>query len=228
MERAARGLDHLAHERGADPQPPRGLADVQVTDSADTRRARIRVQREPADANRPARLPGREQGLARPFEPLRATRPFAHEASEEAKPLFLALADEGVQYAGGRAHEPLDAMDQEWRGEVVVVDDQGGVLPRPALVEVERLPLGVAALMFVRRIHTARGSCAMVPRPLHAEEDRNIPEGTELGPVQEDSVEQENGAGLGALLGRVHRAVRLDVEDLAPVTAAAARAQRLE
>src|SRR5690242_21629570 len=69
---------------------------------------------------------------------------------------------------------------------------------------------------------------AMVPVPLDPQEDRDVPAAAELGPMEEDAVEEQDRSGRRPLLGRLDRGVGGHVEDRPPEAAIPTRAQRVD
>jgi hypothetical protein len=99
----------------------------------------------------------------------------------------------------------------ERRGQIIVVDDDAGVLPGHAFAKVDVLTLVIAV---VRRLGPI--SHPIVPHPLDPQEDRVVPVMPELGTVQEEPVEEEDRSGQRLLFRRVDGDVGVNVEDGPP------------
>src|SRR5262245_6649063 len=82
--------------------------------------------------------------------------------------------------------------------QIIVVDDDDGVLPRDALAEVDLLSLAIAMESRLGRIHRAtlrQRSQVVIPQPLDTDEHRVIPVGPKFRAVEEHAVEHEDCAG---------------------------------
>src|ERR1700687_1372925 len=84
-------------------------------------------------------------------------------------------------------HRSSGALHDERRVEIIVVDDDTGTVPRRALAKVDLLAFPVApgrGRLEVQR----RPPQPVVPDPLDAQEDREVPRRPQLGPAEEEAV----------------------------------------
>src|SRR5206468_3398609 len=108
LEPTPRRVQHPFDQSPADAQAPVVRQHVQMTDSADPRCRRIRIDVEPAGTDQAPIHPGREEGLAGTLEPIRPAGPLVGEPAHESVSGALALGDQGVEETRRRLGEALD------------------------------------------------------------------------------------------------------------------------
>ncbi len=90
---AQRALD----KRSPDSPPAAWGGNVEMTETTDRRIYTIGITVQAADTDKSVPVPGCEKGFARPGESIRTGPPFFAEAPKEAKALFQADIDQGLQ-----------------------------------------------------------------------------------------------------------------------------------
>ena len=117
--------------------------------------------------------------------------------------------------------------------QVIVVDDDVGVVLRRAFTEVSHLAADISLVQRrggIRRIE--RGAALRAARHRHVEIDfekyREVPKGSKLGAMQEDAIDNERGCRRRLLRQWIKRAVVIEIKTFCDVSAGAARTQGLE
>lgn len=115
--------------------------------------------------------------------------------------------------------------------QAVVVNNEGSVLLRPALIQIELLPLYITPVLRRVQVRGAR-SALRASWNGDAEGDlqphRHVPVGAQLRTVQKYSVQYQNRAGFGVLFGHLDRLFCLNVVNGDAVTARTAGAERVQ
>src|ERR1700693_3033727 len=93
---------------------------------------------------------------------------------------------------GSPRHRSSGTLHDERRVEIIVVDDDTGTVPRRALAKVDLLAFPVAPGRGLLEVQWRRAPQPVVPDPFDAQEDREVPRRPQLGPVQEEPVEEQD------------------------------------